>query len=239
MDYKEIFNHRGKAYHEAMLLCPDARRQEFMIPLELLDLNHDAIVYDFPSGGCYVRHFLPDEFAFVDVRALEVSDEFAAEDESIDIGSWTDLPVRDDSADGFLSLAALHHASQREEFYSEVYRVLRAGGRFVIGDVEKDSIQGEFLNGFVNTYNSMGHKGDFLDHSVEENRLLEAGFDVVENRNDKYLWEFESKDKMVTFCRGLFGLDRATDSQILDGLKPILASNQSMHWALRFIKALK
>lgn len=48
--YREIFNHRGEAYHQAMKLCPDARNREFTIPLELLDLQAGNILCDFPQA---------------------------------------------------------------------------------------------------------------------------------------------------------------------------------------------
>ncbi|MGJ8657072.1 MAG: class I SAM-dependent methyltransferase [Akkermansiaceae bacterium] len=239
MEYKDIFNHRGDAYHEAMQLCPDARREEFLIPLRLLDLKPDAVIYDFPSGGCYVRQFLPKELLSVRVNALEVSSEFASNREQCLLASWVDLPIQSSSADGILSLAALHHTGQRAGFYSEAYRALKVGGRFVIGDVEKGTAQDSFLNGFVNEFNSMGHDGDFLVPGVEEERLLRAGFSVTENGRYSYLWEFDSEEKMISFCRGLFGLDLASDAEIMQGVEPLLTAAHSMQWSLRFIRGVK
>ncbi len=222
-----------------MLLCPDARMEEFKIPLRLLDLQPDDVICDFPSGGCYVRRFLPENLRSVQVRALEVSSEFAEDTGQCELASWTELPVEDNSADGFFSLAALHHAGQRDPFYAEVNRALKVGGKFVIGDVEKGTEQGTFLNGFVNDFNSMGHVGDFLVPEVEENRMVRAGFSVTENKNHSYLWEFENQEKMVSFCRGLFGLDLASDSEILEGLGLILSNPCAIQWSLRFITGVK
>lgn len=239
MEYEEIFNHRGRAYHDAMLSSPDARREEFEFPLQLLDLQADNEIYDFPSGGGYVRQFIPVGLESVKVHALEASAEFAECENDCDLASWSSLPIEDSSADGFLTLAALHHASARDVFYREVYRTLKVGGRFVLGDVERGSAQDDFLNGFVNEYNSMGHVGDFLDPETEEKRLISAGFHVTENRKHSYLWDFESESKMLHFCRGLFGLDLASDDQILEGLQPLRTAKTSIGWSLRFIKGIK
>ena len=171
MEYEEIFSHQGKAYHDAMLLCPDARKLEFERPLGFLELQDGATLVDFPSGGAYVRRFLSPSQQKVTVRAIEGIAEFAACKQECEVGGWDNLPVEEEAADGVLSLAALHHATQRDMFYSEVYRTLKPGGSFVIGDVEEGSDQGRFLNGFVNAFNSMGHQGVFLKPGQEEERM--------------------------------------------------------------------
>lgn len=238
MEYHEIFNHRGDAYHNAMALCPMARREEFRIPLNLLELGDGQTLCDFPSGGGYLRGFLDHE---VEVIALEASEEFAAQGHPCSVGNWTAIPRPDQSVEAFLSLAALHHASQRDEFYREVFRVLKPGGRFVIGDVMAGTPQDQFLNGFVNGQNSMGHQGDFLDQDTEKQRMIAAGFEVDHQELYRYPWTFESEDLMIRFCRGLFGLDLADDATILAGLQPLLTEPGSLqiNWSLLFVRGRK
>ena len=238
MEYREIFNHRGDAYHNAMALCPKAREQEFRIPLELLQLSKGDVLCDFPSGGGYLRDFLSQE---VEVIALEASEEFAAQGQTCQTASWDSLPLADNSVDAFLSLAALHHTSQREDFYREVHRVLKPGGRFVIGDVIANSPQSTFLNGFVHQHNSMGHQGDFLSAEIEADRMKNVGFMTDHQSEEYYPWNFESIPDLLEFSKGLFGLDLANPETILQGLSPLMTAptDPAISWGLLFLRGRK
>jgi len=54
-------------------------------------------------------------------------------------GDAASLPLEDSSVDFIVSSAALHHWEDASAAFREIYRVLRAGGRFLIMDIRRDA----------------------------------------------------------------------------------------------------
>lgn len=147
----------------------------------------------------------------------------------------------DESVDAVISLASLRHSQQRDAFYREAHRVLKPGGKFLIGDVERGSPQDDFLNGFVNEYNSMSHEGDFLEAEIESARMSSAGFEVIHNDRHDYDWSFPDTSTMFEFCTGLFGLDQASPAALTKGLSNLRSENTPhiINWGLLMIMESK
>lgn len=58
-----------------------------------------------------------------------------------------DLPIRDDSAHLVISNCTINHAANKHKVWSEVQRVLKSGGRFVVSDIyATQPIADEFRN---------------------------------------------------------------------------------------------
>lgn len=240
--YEEIFKKRAWSYHQAMELCPSARVTEFSLAVECLDIASGMTLYDIPSGGGYLKQFVTvDNINYVFV---ESSSNFASHcpDElgcSALLSSLTALPLAPRSADRILSLAAIHHVEDKQQFFEQCLNLLKPEGLLVVADVEGGSNTAGFLNEFVDQYNSMGHKGTFLTKTIGRS-LESSGFEVVKNKYESFTWEFNSVPQMLSFCRGLFGLDLATDEDILVGVKEYLgfdegADTVSVNWSLRYL----
>jgi SAM-dependent methyltransferase len=245
-NYTDIFNQRGKLYHQAMVDYPDARKAEFLTALELLDLQPHQVLCDVPSGGCYISQFIPHP---VELISVETSEEFIRQANPTDNNvtlfceDITTIPMASATVDRVISLAGLHHADDQLGFYREAYRLLKPQGILGVADVRAGSGVDDFLNGFVNQYNSMGHRGDFLGlHTVEE--LQTAGFEVLYAAPRQYTWEFDSIDAMVRCCQLLFGIDRADAATVLAGIHQhlgyhIVDGQVHMNWELYCFKGMK
>ncbi|MEH1827686.1 MAG: class I SAM-dependent methyltransferase [Nostoc sp.] len=102
-----------------------------------------GLVLDIGGGNGVVRHFLPKDVQYI---LLEPSLEWLATEWTLiakrypcmetkpffvrGIGEY--LPFPQQSFDAVLSFWSMNHAHQPEQVFHEVYRVLRAGGRFLV-----------------------------------------------------------------------------------------------------------
>lgn len=242
--YEEIFTKRGLSYHDAMSLCSDAREEEFSTLLGITSLRPDYKVADMPSGGCYLKKYIAElvsEIYFVD-PTKNLLKECDPQDNLI-LASLTDTPFQDDFLDVVFSLAGIHHITNKMNVYSEINRILKTGGKFIYADVMARSKEDDFLNSFVDGYNSLGHKGVFLDEGTRD-VLSASGFTIQHCNYKEYYWKFNSENEMIDYVKKLFSLDLATDKIILQALKNILGYKQvnkiyKLNWGLYFIAARK
>jgi SAM-dependent methyltransferase len=207
-----------------MQLVPGARRQEFALALDGVELKPTAVLCDIPSGGGYLFDHLPSNF---DIRlvAVDPSEVFARtwSNERIEwhLGPLDRLPLADNTADSLVSIAGLHHVEDRRSVFSEMRRVLRHGGALCILDVPVGATTDRFLNDFVHRHNSMGHEGRFVDDDFRMD-LAATGFHIKSDELCRYAWEFSSEAEMIEFIRLMFWLDKASPATISEGLKEFL-----------------
>lgn len=236
--YEEIFNQRGKSYHLAMERYPEAREEEFIAAVKRLKQTQNSTILDLPAGGGYLRKYLNES---VNYLAYDFSGEFNDNHLQIKKCKESKVELSDESVDEIVSLAALHHIVARKEFYSEMYRILKPGGRLVIGDATANSKLDTFLNGFLDEWNSMGHNGRFIAEG-DLAEIEEAGF-RTDIAIDKYQWNFSTQHDALDFFRLLFCLDRNPKKETLFSALQELGISQengfSVGWELGFITCEK
>jgi cyclopropane fatty-acyl-phospholipid synthase-like methyltransferase len=247
--YKEVFNHRGHWYHLAMRQNRTARQAEFLQVLKLAQLEPSHAVADIPSGGGYLKSFLEDQT--VSIISIQFHQQLLLAEElipykfdtTIFCNDFTQIPLASNTLDRVISLAGVHHFDNQSAFYQEVHRLLKPEGIFVLADVQDQTNVANFLNEFVDRYNSRGHDGLFLNtHTIGQ--VQHIGFEMIEQQITPLTWQFQTQQEMVQFCKLLFGLDLATDTQILEGLESYLGYQCLNHlyhlnWELLFLKLQK
>ena len=244
-EYRTIFKKRGHLYHQAMIRYPNARAEEFLHIVRMADMKDGDIVCDIPSGGGYLRHFVDRTTALCHIETSEVFAALCRANGALHVllSTLEDIPVETGAVDQIISLAALHHVDEKNRFFSEAYRMLRKGGTLTIADVQAGSAVSEFLDGFVNEHNTMGHKGTYISAETQD-EIERWGFTVRESTLIPFHWEFDSPQAMGRFSQLLFGIDKADSAQVVEGIRKHLGYDLDSHacrmnWELLFLNAKK
>lgn len=230
-DYRTLFQNRASDYHFAMQKYPEVRNNEFNSLLSSIDFKDINDALDIPSGGGYLKNYIPSD---INLKSADFSEGFIGD--TIELVSPNRLPFESNTYDIVFSLSGMHHLDNVPLFVEECLRVLRNNGKLVFADVKKDSKVDYFLNKFVNEYNSLGHDGNFfyedffINHPNVQSKLIDC-------RYNDYPFEFENMNDMIRFFKLFFGLDKATDAIILDGVQDILGINRNdgriqVNWGL-------
>ena len=235
--YKEIFEQNGASYHHAMKTWPNVRDEEFAAALSYLKGKGGQIL-DVPAGGGYLKAYLPDGWIYL---GKDFSGGFGTNHNLVVKCSEIDLGVPASSFDAVICLAAMHHVENKEAFFKAAKKALKPDGIFLIGDVIKESKEAEFLNGFVDEWNSLGHDGDFIDQKRDIELLKKNGFESDYKRSD-YHWNFANKQQAFSYFRHLFTLDKnPSDDHLGKAIRKLNAreSSEGFHiqWSLGFIEA--
>ena len=177
-DYQDIFNIRGRLYHQAMQVYPGVRASEFLNVIREARITSGMSVLDVPSGGAYLSRYLEG----IELVSLETSATFAnlasGHKKHVCLYDNHAFPLKDACMDRVLSIAGLHHVNEKERIFSEMRRVVRPGGRIVLADVAGDSYVRPFLDDFVGRYCETGHSGWYFDETTRS-ELRNAGLNIA------------------------------------------------------------
>jgi len=190
---------------------PNARRLERDTLLSMVDVRSGAVVVDLQAAGGYlsdaIYEVLNGNAQCICVEPTPQLNKRIRDVHRVCIDPLDRLQsIQDESVDVVLGLAGLHHSPMPACTLLESFRILKPGGQFAVCDVERESAMAKWLNEYVDTNTSNGHKGWFFKPGEILGQLEAAGFDAVVEEKRYVPWVFERQTHMVRFFRGLFGL---------------------------------
>jgi cyclopropane fatty-acyl-phospholipid synthase-like methyltransferase len=240
LEYQQIFKARGSRYDRAMQQFPEARDREFSNLLDQVNLDTISRVADIPSGGGYLQRHLP---ATVKIDSYEPCREFKTHHHGSPI-DLENLVLAVDSYDLIVSLAAIHHVSDKARFIERCYEGLKPNGYLCLGDVPANHSISLFLDNFAGRHNGTGHSGDYLTVDQVETIARAQGFSVLESEVKPCPWLFSTQQDMVDFCIGLFSLSKVSSGELLDALDryvciAVTPHQVSLNWELLYISLQK
>jgi len=211
-----------------------------MAAVEELSSLEGGRVLDVPAGGGYLQKYLPPRFDYQPFEPVKAFNNTTTYNHDSGLLPFPQLSC---SVDAILSVAGIHHFSDKKPLFIEMARVTKPGGRLVLADVHCKSLVASFLDGYIDRNNSTGHHGYYLGEDTLE-ELESCGWNVASARRKHYHWNFTSLKQMARFCELLFDINRADTSQIRVQLEDELGVDMAsggvgLRWDLYVISASK
>lgn len=121
-----------------------------------------------------------------------------------------DFELVNESVDKISSIATLHHYDNRsngtgtkgrEKAIKEFYRILKKGGKLIIGDVAHSTPSQRHFDSIDNPTDCApsGHPHDFLTEKLARKLCEKAGFKKIQWNIEQVPWEFESEEQAQQF----------------------------------------
>lgn len=243
---------RWANYARATRDFPDARSAEIGYTLELLDARQGQTVLDFGCG--------PGTISFAIAGSVGESGKVHALDTSMGMVERLNerlngepiearqiqepiLPIPDECVDAISSLANFHHVTDKQSQFREFSRVLKPGGRIVIGDVAQDTDVQRYFDGTVDAVSSTGHKHAFLDRAQTERICEEIGIVVEYWEIRSVPWVFPNAQTCAAFLHMIHDAT-CTQEECLSHAKRDLgyqeiADRFTLNWQLFFFVGCK
>lgn len=230
MEYERSFQVRASSFLEALRACPMALHNECSVASGMTRGN---VIVNLAAAGIDIRPYMSNKTYL----SFEMNKPFA-DLLNIPYCSISHIPLPDSFADTLLLIATLHHMSndERRVLYAECMRVLKPGGRLVVGDIEKNTPPARWLDEYVHMHNPFGHLATFFDEQ-DQGAFEQSGF-RVEVIRAMYPWVFSTRTELESFMNRLFYLQApATLSEALDTY--LSATSTTVPWQLIYFIATK
>ncbi|MEK6937392.1 MAG: class I SAM-dependent methyltransferase [Nanoarchaeota archaeon] len=243
---------RGINYVKANIDMPWARQREVHLMLDKINPSLGETIADFGCGRGVLTFPLAKAVGpNGKVVALDNSNEVLKELKRKTKGdniqtkvlSSLQLPLEDNILDAIVTLASLHHIKDKEFMFKEFSRVLKKGGRLVVGDVAFNTPVQRYFDNVVDKHCSTGHKHKFLDEKWAQELCKKNNLKLIEFSINQVPWIFNNENECKTYIHTIHDI-QCTPEQFLEDAKKYLKCEEEvgkffLDWQLFYLTAIK
>lgn len=249
------FDIRGNLYDMALELAPDARAEEFPLFHGWIRPESGMSVLDFAAGTGFHTLPLAKRTQGVTVALDPSRDQLAAlqthaKEQGLAVSTILGSPDQPELAtrigqtfDRIVSYGGLHHVDDQRAMMENVAKLLKTGGRLIVGDVGAGTSLAQHFDTFVTEKCLTSHSAQWLSPKRLEMLIDGTGLRVVRTEQVNLDWKFKSPREMTLFFQGLHAYDLSHE-EIYADLRQALGVVEKdglfcLHWPMFFFEIEK
>lgn len=243
---------RAKLYIEALKDYPFARKSDIDLMLKYLDPKPDETILEIGAGnGLFSGHLadslLPNGSLYVSDPSKEQLSgvtELNRKNIVIKNNGADNLELPDNMFDAIWSFGAMHHCFAKQKSFQNFNKILKTGGRIVIGDVFVGTNLAKHFDDKVAKFCATGHEVAFWSKEYAESLCFLNGFEKPTFIDFDANWAFENRVDVGDFLYKLHAMTKTTVDDCQRGAEEILGIKEKdgkyyLGWPMTFIVTRK
>lgn len=248
---QEFDNVRSKLYKDALEEFPNARSQDIEIMKKYLSPAKGERILEIGAGSgffsTHISELLGNEGRLIvsdpSLDQLEKIKELGRKNidciQFVQFGS-EEVNLEKDKVDAVWSFGAMHHMAQKRKAFENISRIIKKGGRVVIGDVFYGTSLARHFDDKVAKYCVTGHDVALWSKEYVESLCYLTGLKKPNFYDINIQWRFYRKEDIGVFLYKLHAMTKTTPSECLKGAEKILGIKKrgeyyNLNWPMTII----
>lgn len=244
---EEFSGDRAKLYRECLRQFPDSRNEDIEIMKKYLKPKYGETILEIGAGNGFFSGQIAKSLGnkgklIVLDPSLEQLDGVKELGANIDVlnARAENINLKEDSIDAIWSFGAMHHVFEKSKSFEKFYKILRKGGRIVIGDVFSGSKLAKHFDEQVAKYCITGHEVAFWSDEYADSLCYLHRLRKPEIKKINQKWWFDSKKDLGIFLYKIHAMTKTNPEECLKGAERILGIGKKgdkfyLNWPMKII----
>jgi len=254
---------RWNNYRKANDKFPEVRKNELQLMLTKISPEEGEIIVEAGTGNGYLTFPIAQKIGNGKLFSYDIIPENLAEVKELNRSfnlpielkqqkTSYDFEEQDSSVDKVVSIASFHHYDDRSTEYSgrlralkEFSRILKLGGKLIIGDVGKNTVSSKYFEAIDTPEYCYpnGHPHDFLSKEEITDLCEQTNFKIESYEVLHVPWTFENEEQAKEFLHTIHNA-RCSQEQSFEHAKQYLNFWEKdglfyLDWELFYLVAIK